>query len=308
MEENKKKKRGAIIIPWTLVGILALLNGFFLYNYLKTDRKLVVTEERLFSTDSARVALDKLLQQTSDELGQYKGKNAELDEFLKEKNEQIQDYADRIQGMLKREKLSKAQLDKALEEIDQLRFYRRKYVAQIDSLSQQVTMLYQQNDELKGNIRQQKRANENLTMENIGLKTKVAIGAKLNAKNMFVTGVKIRSNGKEKETIKSSQIEQLKITFTLDENYVADKGQKDVYVKIIGPDGNTIYNQVAGSGTFQFQNEEALYSTRKVIDFTNESQSVSVYWNKGGEWAAGNYKAELYADGFKIGSADFIIK
>lgn len=308
MEEKEKKKRVAVIIPWALVAVLTAFNLFFIYNYFKTDHKLVITEEKLFSTDSARVALDKVLQQTNDELSQYKGKNAELDEFLKEKNEQIQDYADRIQGMLRKEKLNKVQLDKALEEIDQLRFYRRKYVAQIDSLSEQITVLYKQNDELKGNIRQQKRANEDLTMENIGLKTKVAIGAKLNAKGIFVTGIKFRSNGKEKETIKTSQLEQLKLTFQIDENFVSDKGQKDIYVKVIGPDGATVYNQVAGSGTFKFQNEESMYSTRKVIDFNNESQSISVYWNKGSAWIPGNYKAELYCEGFKIGSTEFILK
>ncbi len=308
MEENKKRNRFALFLPWTLVAILTALNGFFVFNYFQTDKKLVVTEERLFSTDSAKVALDKLLGETEAELTQYKGKNEELDNFLKEKNEQLQDYAERIQGLLKLQKLNKGELDKALEEIDQLRFYRRKYIAQIDSLSLQIESLHIENNNLKGDVKSQKRKNEDLTMENVGLKNKVAIGAKLNTTNIFVTGVKFRTNGKEKETIKTSQLEQLKITFNIAENYVAEKGPKDIYLKVVGPDGTTVYNNSAGSGTFKFQNEESIYSSKKTIDFTQDAQQINFYWNKGSDWQKGKYKAELFADGFKIGYSEFELK
>jgi FtsZ-binding cell division protein ZapB len=251
--------------------------------------------------------LDKLLGETEAELTQYKGKNEELDNFLKEKNEQLQEYAERIQGLLKQQKVNKNELDKALEEIDQLRFYRRKYIAQIDSLSLQIESLNIENNNLKGDVRSQKRKNEDLTMENVGL-NKVAIGAKLNTANIFVTGVKFRSNGKEKETIKVSQIEQLKITFNIAENYVAEKRSKDIILKVIGPDGTTVYNNNAGSGTFKFQNEESIYSSKKTIEFTQDAQTVNFYWNKGSDWQKGKYKAELFADGFKIGSSDFELK
>jgi hypothetical protein len=123
-----------------------------------------------------------------------------------------------------------------------------------------------------------------------------------------VTGIKKRNNGKEKETIRVSQLNLLKITFLLNENYVTDKGTKDIYLKIIGPDGSTVYNQIAGSGTFKFQNEESLYSTKKSIEFTNESQNVSIYWEKGSEYTKGLYKAELYCEGFKIGNTEFELK
>jgi hypothetical protein len=140
------------------------------------------------------------------------------------------------------------------------------------------------------------------------LNNKVAIGERLSTQNVFITGVKLRGNGKEKETIRVSQIDQLKVTFTLGENYVTEKGKKDLILKVVGPDGATVFNQISGSGTFKFQNEESLYSTKKTIEFNQEAQQISLYWDKGSEFVKGNYKAELYCEGFKIGSSEFELK
>lgn len=309
MEENKEKRnRLAIILPWALVAILTVLNGFFIYNYFKTDQKLAVTEEVLFDTKEAKNSLDSLLKITSSELQSYKGQNASLDSLVSQKDNDLRVYADRIKRLLAQDKVSKNDLDKAMEEIEQLRYYKRKYLTQIDSLSGQIVMLNRENDQLKGNINSQKRYNENLSLENAGLKNKVAIGAKLNTTSILVTGVKLRSNGKEKETMKAKQVEQLKFTFKIAENYVAEKGNKEIYLKISSQDGTTLYNQATGTATFKFQGEESLYTQKKNIEFTQEAQDVTIYWAKGNEFSAGKYKAELFADGFKIGSIDFELK
>lgn len=305
--EEQRKSSGKIYYIIVIV-ILMALNGLFVYNYFNTDKKLVQTEETLFATDSAKAELEKILGETQNSLNLYKGRNSELDAFLKEKNDSLQEYADRIESLLRQGRLSKAQLEKAMEEIDQLRYYKRKYLNQIDSLSTQITMLSRENSNLKDNVDKEKRRNENLTMENVKLSNKVAIGAKLNAKQIFVTGVKTRSNGKERETNRSSQLEKLKISFTIDENYVNDPGQKTVYVKVIGPDGATLYNEAAGSGTFNFQGQQSLFSVKQEIAFEQKAQEVVLYWTRGSAFGKGEYKLELYTDGFMIGSSSFELK
>jgi hypothetical protein len=309
MEENKEKRnRFAVIIPWALVGILTLLNGFFIYNYFKTDQKLAVTEEVLFDTKAAKNSLDSLLLVTSTELESYKGQNASLDSLVIQKDGELKLISDRIKRLLAQDRVSKVELDKALEEIEQLRYYKQKYLTQIDSLSTQVVLLNRENVQLKGNIDNQKRNNENLSLENAGLKNKVAIGAKLNTSALTILGIKMRSNGKEKETMKAKQVEKLKLTFKVAENFVAEKGEKEIYLKITSQDGTTLYNQATGTATFKFQGDESLYTQKKVIDFNQEAQDVTIYWSKGTEFALGKYKAEIFADGFRIGAVDFELK
>lgn len=306
MEEQRKSSGKVYYI--IIIVILLALNGLFIYNYFNTDKKLVQTEEKLFATDSAKAELEKLLGETQDQLDMYKGKNSELDAFLKEKNDSLQEYADRIDNLLRQGRLNKRQLEKAMEEIDQLRYYKRKYLNQIDSLSTQITLLKGENSTLRDNVDKEKRKNENLTMENVKLNNKVAIGSKLNAEQIFVTGVKTRSNGKERETNRASQLEKLKISFVIDENYVNDPGQKQIYLKVIGPDGATLYNESAGSGKFTFQGQESLYSTKQDLEFDQKSASMTLYWTKGSAFGKGEYKVELFADGFQIGSSSFELK
>jgi len=311
MEESTSKKKGSrtvFIVQTALNIVLFILLGFFTYNYFSTDKKLAFTEEKLYSTESAKTELEKILKQTEVDLEQYKGKNSELDQFLREKNDSLQEFAERIEALVRQGKVSRDKLNQTLDELDQLRYYKRKYLGQIDSLSTVITVLNKENLSLKSDITKQKRKNEDLTMENLRLNTKVAIGAKLNAQNLFVTGIKIRSNGKEKETIRVAQIEQLKVTFSIDENYVSEKGHKDIYLKVTGVDGNTMYNEKAGSGVFKYQNEESLYSSKKTIDFDQTAQPVSIYWNRGSEFAPGKYTAELFCEGFKIGETLFELK
>lgn len=305
--EQKSNNSGKLYYIIIIIILLAS-NGLFIYNYFNTDKKLVKTEETLYATDSAKAELEKILGETQSNLDLYKGKNAQLDAFLKEKNDSLQEYADRIENLLRLGRLSKAELEKAMEEIDQLRYYKRKYLNQIDSLSTKITMLNRENSDLRTKVDKEKRQNENLTMENVKLSNKVAIGAKLNAKQIFVTGVKMRSNGKERETSKANQVEKIKLTFSLDENYVNDAGEKTIYLKVVGPDGATLYNEAAGSGTFNFQGQEALYSTKQVIMFEQKAQDITLYWTKGSTYGKGNYKIELYADGFQIGNAAFELK
>jgi hypothetical protein len=288
-EEKKLKRYRLIIIFQTVINILLLLLlGFFTFNYFQTDKKLAVKEVELFQSDSTRADLENLLKETDLELTEYKGKNSELDQFLREKNDSLQQFAERIEQMLRKGKLTKEELEKANDELDLLRYYKRKYVNQIDSLNTVIIALNSENKTLKTDIDKQKRKNENLNMDISRLSNKVAIGAKLSTENVFITGVKF--------------------TFTINENYVTEVGKKDVYLKVLGPDGATIYNQAAGSGTFRFQNDESLYSSKKTIDFNQESQQISIYWDKGSEFVKGQYKAELYCEGFKIGSSEFVLK
>lgn len=307
MEQQRPKKASNI---YFIIAILILLasNGIFVYNYFTTDKKLVKTEEELFATDSVKTALDKLLTETDKELENYKGKNAELDAFLKQKNDSLLEYAHRISVLIRQHRVSKDQLDQALEEIDQLRYYKRKALTQIDSLSNQISLLSRENTGLKTSIDKEKRRNEDLTMENIRLGNKVAIGSKLNTTSLFVTGVKMRSSGKEKLTMKVSQVEKLKVTFHIEPNYVANTGLKQIYLKVIGPDGGTLYNENAGSGTFKFEGEEARYTAVKEIEFTQEAQDVAIYWEKGSAFSAGEYKVELYCEGMNIGKGMLLLK
>jgi peptidoglycan hydrolase CwlO-like protein len=308
MESKENKSNNSKVYYILFILVLLVSNGIFIYNYFTTDKKLVDTAEELFKTDSVRQEVQNILDQTALELDDYKGRNEELDAFLQQKNDSLQEFAQRINVLLRQNRITRAQLDSVYMELDQLRYYKRKYLSQIDSLSNQISMLSAENRDLKANINQEKRKYENLNMENIKLNNKVAIGAKLNTESITVVGIRQRSSGKERETNRAAQTERIKVTFTIKENYVADIGSKEIFLKVYSADGTTLYNEATGSGVFIFEGTESLYTTKKTIEFDQTQQTVNIYWEKGTEYAKGKYKVELFSDGLKIGSTDFELK
>lgn len=306
MEESKRKSNKLFLA--VIIAVLLILNLIFIYNFYSTDKKLTLTEEKLVSTEDAKAELEKLLSETEVQLEQYKGKNAKLDQMLKEKNDSLLDQAERIEQLLKKGQISERELAKARDELDVLRYYKQKYLRQIDELSRENERLTAENKNLQSDVDKQKRKVEDLTMENIKLNNKVSIGAKLTIQNIFVSGVKLRSNGKERETNRASQMEALKVTFTILENYVAEKGPKDVYLRVANMDGTPAFAQENSTNVFKFQGKDELYSMMKTFNFENTQMEASMIWNKGNEFSKGNYKAELYCDGFLIGTKEFEIR
>ena len=306
MEESKRKSNKLFLA--VIIAVLLLLNLIFIYNFYTTDKKLTLTEEKLVSTEDAKAELEKLLSETEVQLDQYKGKNAQLDQMLKEKNDSLLDQAERIEQLLKKGQISERELAKARDELDVLRYYKQKYLRQIDELARENERLTAENKNLQSDVDKQKRKVEDLTMENIKLNNKVSIGAKLTIQNIFVSGVKLRSNGKERETNRASQMEALKVTFTILENFVAEKGPKDVYLRVANMDGSPAFAQENSSNVFKYQGKDELYSMMKTFNFENTQMEASMIWNKGNEFSKGNYKAELYCDGFLIGTKEFEIR
>lgn len=294
-----------------LIGIIVVLlfgNIFFIYNYVNTDRELNITTEELVDTKAAKEELDKLLSESNTLLENYKGKNAELDKLIESKNAEIQEKAAEIELLLKSGKITAAQLKKAKDELDVLRYYVKKYTAQIDSLGKANKILLAKNREMEQTLTEEKDRNENLTMKNITLENKVNLGKKLSVTEFELLGINRRSSGRETETTRTRRLDFLKISFTLDENFLADLGPKDFYLRIVGPEGTTISSESTGGGTFKWQGEDVLYSMKHTAEFDNTKQTITFYYDKGAEWDKGEYKAEIYADGFLIGTQNIKLR
>ena len=61
-------------------------------------------------------------------------------------------------------------------------------------------------------------------------------------------------------------------------------------------------------GTFPFENRTLEYSIRKDIEYTGEEQQVTVYWDVAQTLMAGQYRADIFADGHRIGGTTFALE
>jgi hypothetical protein len=139
------------------------------------------------------------------------------------------------------------------------------------------------------------------TMENI-----IEEGQVLKANLITSKGIRLRSSGKQVDTQRATKTQMIKTCFTLYENRIAKPGDKDLYVRIIGPDAQVL---AAGDNVnLEFAGEMSNYSVKRSIDYNNAEMDVCVFYNVATELPAGDYKVFIYEGSVAIGQTDLSLK
>lgn len=297
-ERKSNSKRLALII---VIILLIVLNGVFIY---------VWNTNRVLKEESQRLLLQKEVeyQKAVGELNLFKGKNEQLDSLVEAANLELATKSAQLDSLLQINKLSAQQIERFKRENGKLNYYKKLYLEKIDSLIKANETLKVENQSLRAEIKQEQRRTERLTDENVMLTNKVALGAVLKVSNLSVEGIRLRSGGKEGSTTRARSVERLKACFTIGENRVANRGNKNIYLRVIGPEGASLWIEDAGSGKFMAEGQETLYTAMATIDYQQEELPVCIYWTKGSPFAEGTYKAEVYADGVLIGETSFSLR
>ena len=97
-------------------------------------------------------------------------------------------------------------------------------------------------------------------------------------------------------------MDKLVISFDVD-NRIAQSGQTDVFVCITSPDGKAVSVPALGSGTFTTREEgDKVFTSKVSVDIeAGKRKPVQFPWKQNSDFQRGNYKIEIYHNGFKIG-------
>ncbi len=297
----ERKKESNRLVYILIILFLLGMNGYLLYMYLHTDKALETEQSNLMDVKKERADLEKLLSNAKAELETYRGINDSLNGVIDKKNSELYNMANEIQGLLNSKNLSKKDYERAMEMYDKFKYYYEKTKKELDEKLVELNEVKKENTELKASVKTLETDKDKLDGEKRKAISDLENAKILEAVNISALAIRIRSGGKEQETTKASKAEQLKISFGFARNAVADRNRKDVYVKIFGPDGVAIKDDQAGSGTFKYAGQESIYTTKQSIDFTNNSEIISIYYKRAGDFKKGKYKFELYCEGYILG-------
>ncbi len=301
-EGNKKLYIGIIIV-------LLLLNAGTLYLYLTTNKAKADLSDQKMALESDFKNLTDTLDSRKMELEQYRGKNAELDEQITAKQEEIEQQKKTIAGLFAKGKMTGKELAAAKEKLAEYQVSIDELKKKVEELTQQNEQLTNQNQQLSTDLNTEKQTTSQLSEQNQGLSKKVALGSLLQLQGLQVTGIKKKGNGKEVDVKKLKQVESLKISFETGENKVIDAGNLSLYVRIINPKGETISVADQGSGTLKLaeSGQDVQYSKKADIDYSQSNKKVSIYWSQNLN-VAGTYKVEVYQSGYAIGLGQVDLK
>ncbi|MFB9119741.1 hypothetical protein ACFFUE_00900 [Bergeyella porcorum] len=122
----------------------------------------------------------------------------------------------------------------------------------------------------------------------------IKYASKLSISNFILKGVKVRRNGKEVQTDKASRIDKLEVSFDINENLLAETGEKELYLVVHLPDKTLATFSNKASGTFLLNGEQKIYSEKLIINYINGTNvTVTTQWEND-DFQRGNYVLEVY--------------
>jgi len=238
----------------------------------------------------------------------------ELDERIQEIQKlggditELQAAKDEIETQLKRQTRANGKVIKELKDkVEGYETLLKNKDEEIEKLKSINTELFTENRTLKTEKNQLGDSINRLSQTKDELETKVAIASHLKIEDVRI--VALNDRGKERESpFRGKQISQLKIEFNIGENNVAPIEGKKIMIRIVDQNDQVLFDVARGSGTFMFNNKEEFYTASQDILFDNSRQRLTYLYDKGTEYAAGNYTLEVYTDDYLMGSGTFAVK
>lgn len=305
--ERTSTSRRANTIRGVLLGVMAAaLIGTWVYiiwDKNNTRESLAQKDNLITTTSTERDELQKELADATMRYDMLKTSNSKKDSAITAKDREIDEKTQRIQSLLSKANASERELGQARSLIASLRGDIEGYKNQIEMLEGQKVQLAQE----KMVVTQERdRVIRDFDSAKVVIREKediIDVGSTLHASNFNIVGINEKSGGKEKVTDKAKRVDKLRVSFDLDENMITPSGNKEIYIVITAPDGNTIAVESLGSGTFNTrEGEEKMFTQKLDVNYVqNTRQTVSFDWKHESDFATGNYKIEVYNNGFKVG-------
>jgi len=288
-----------------VIGVLAaaLLGtwGYWLYKNNQSATEITSHQTKETAYMSARDSVQLLYNDALSRLDSITGTNNNLQGQLVDRNSEISKMKSEINSILRKKNATAAELARAKQLINELN-------SKIESLEAD-------NARLTGDNQQLTSANTQLTTEKTTLEqnlqtttaekdelaSTVDVASTFSASNFKITPINEKRNGKEKTTTTAKRVDKLVLTFDV-ENRVAKSGPADMYVIVTAPDGHVISDASMNSGSFTTRTEgDRQFTSMANIDYQQGTRKAVTIPIRQKDFQTGDYKIEVYQNGFKIG-------
>lgn len=218
----------------------------------------------------------------------------------------IAEQQEKIESLIKSAKNKDYDLKKLRAEAETLRTIMKGYIHQIDSLQQANDRLFAEKEAEAMRANQAEEKSKTLEGDLSAAKEIVSKGSVLSTGEFTNTGVNLKGSGKQVDTDRANRSDMLKSCFTVRKNAIVKAGTKNIYLRIVGPDGKVLPGRDSGTVVVDGASEPA--SVSREIDYQNQDTDVCVYYTAQTELKKGNYKIYVYESNNLIGQSDVTLK
>lgn len=194
-QDSPKRDSKNLIIGLLAVGILGTW-GYFLWDKNKSDQQITQLQTQYIAVDSTKNEIEKSYGAAVSRLDSLTGYNNELEGKLTERNSEIKNLRGRIDGILRKNRLTEKEKKEAQTLITELNEKITSMEAEVARLTQENQVLNEKNTTLtteKDTLTNQLTATNTVKAE---LEKKVDVASTLNAYAIAITPVDERKGGK----------------------------------------------------------------------------------------------------------------
>jgi len=297
-QPSKSKGNKNLLIGILVAGLLGTW-GYLLYDKNKSGEKITAQQTTISQLDSSKTDVQREFDNALARLDSVTGSNNNLQGQLTDRQKDIDAKKAEIRKILNDKNATQSQLAKAKSMIADLN-------EKISSLEADVARLTGENQELNS-------ANTTLKQEKTDLETNLAttnsekeelaktvdVASTFSASNIQVTPIDEKKSGKEKTQSSSKKVDKLVVSFDV-ENRVAKSGPADMYLIVTSPDGKVI--TADGSSVLNTRTDgDKSFTAKLPVDYVQGQRKSVQFPIRQEDFQTGNYKVEIYHNGFKIG-------
>lgn len=293
---HRKTKIGIVIAVISVLLVGGGVGFYLMYQNLQSKNQAITEMSQQFELEK-----EQLTDEYSQLALQYEGYGLRIG------NDSLANLLDaqryKVQRLLEELRTVKAsnvkRINELKNELGTLRAIMRQYVIQIDSLNALNNQLRTENKVVTQRYTEEQQKTSALVEEKKALTTKITLASILEARNISVESL----TEKGRKATKISKTAQLKFNFVINKNISASTGEKYIYLRILQPDESPLVKK--NDNVFLFENKYINYSARRPIEYEGEEVPVTIYWDVEEFLQPGTYRADIFADGYIIGSSKF---
>ncbi|MFB2120457.1 hypothetical protein [Parapedobacter sp. 2B3] len=297
----EESRRDSTKIYFFVVAIAALLatNVYFYVKYKSTDDKVYeLTEEK--------VSMEAEIDRIEAELDRLTDQNIELNAALKGAQDSVRSTIATLRAELAKSNLTREQLGKAQQEINQLKQQASNYIQEVEQLRNRNAQLISERDELKQAVSSSSDRLAELEAERTDLVDMVKLASAIKVSSISVNGARQRNNDRESVETRARRVDKFRINFTLADNPLAAVGEHDIYMRVIDPNGNLVTTE--DRGLFEVDGRQMQYTYKTKISFENDGAAYTLQWADARGFQKGTYTILLYADNAVMGQSSVVLK
>ncbi|MFP4288985.1 MAG: hypothetical protein ACLFQS_06985 [Bacteroidales bacterium] len=297
---NRKKSAasGVVVFLSILALLLGIAGAILLRETLSARYEIQMSERQVRQATAEKQDLLYQLDEIENRYNELTKEYEELNDLFLAEKRKVGQLRAQLRNSGIGDEDSSEDISGFRERIAELENQLESYRTQLEMVEAENEALTGENAQIRNTLSETTDRNRQLETINEDLEKKLEDATILTVSEIKATPLREKRKGDE-PTEKAKKTDKISICFTINQNLVANPGNRDFYVRLTDPSNQVM--SLSPDNTIEFEGETIQYSVLRTVNFQNNAQEVCVVWDQEEKFAKGYYNVVIFNDGNEVG-------